>query len=85
MPKITINEVDSILLDAMQRLLNGDETNEENPTIQIDKAKAIADLAKTVIESKKLQFQVLRSYNQDEIPMMTEIINKNQIGGRISD
>ena len=85
MPKITINEVDSILLDAMQRLLNGDETNEENPTIQIDKAKAVADLAKTVIESKKLQFQVLRSYNQDEIPMMTEIINKNQIGGRISD
>ena len=85
MPKITINEVDSILLDAMQRLLNGDETNEENPTIQIDKAKAIADLAKTVIESKKLQFQVLRSYNQDEIPMMTEIINKYQIGGRISD
>lgn len=85
MPKITINEVDSILLDAMQRLLNGDETNEENPTIQIDKAKAIADLAKTVIESKKLQFQVLRSYNQDEIPMMTEIINQNQLGCRNSD
>lgn len=85
MPKVTINEVDSILLDAMQRLLNGEENSNENPAIQIDKAKAIADLAKTVIESKKLQFQVLRSYNQDEIPMMTEIINKNQIGGRISD
>lgn len=85
MPKVTINEVDSILLDAMQRLLNGEENSNENPAIQIDKAKAIADLAKTVIESKKLQYQVLKSYNQDEIPMMTEIINKNQIGGRISD
>ncbi len=79
MPKVTINEVDSIMLNTMQRLLNGDEDNKDCLPIEIENARAIQALAKTVIESKKLQFQVVRAVHQGEINPIPEIYKEQKL------
>ena len=79
MPKVTINQIDSIMLDAMQRLLNGKDGDEDYPSISVENAKAIQGLAKTIIDSKKLQFQVAKAIHDGDISVMPEIYNEKQI------
>lgn len=79
MQKVTINQVDSILIDTMNRLLNGYENVEKCPPIDVENAKAIMGLAKTVIDSKKLQFQVVKAVHNGDINAMPELYESKQI------
>ena len=81
MQKVTIHQVDSILIDTMNRLLNGAEKVEDCPPIDVENAKAIMGLAKTVIESKKLQFHVVKAVHSGDINCMPEIYEQKQIDG----
>lgn len=79
MQKVTINQVDSILIDTMNRLLNGSDNIDKCPPIDVENAKAIMGLAKTVIDSKKLQFQVVKAVHSGDINAMPELYESKQI------
>jgi hypothetical protein len=73
MEKNSINELNSILFDTIRRLKEGDST------MDITRAKAIADVGQTIINSGKTQIDFIRMKDKAEgLISPPELFNTDQ-------
>jgi hypothetical protein len=73
MEKNSINELNSILFDTIRRLKEGDST------MDIARAKTIADVGQTIINSGKTQIDFLRMRDKAEgLVAAPELFNTDQ-------
>lgn len=62
MSKVNLNQVNEALYDVMQRLMEGNDPNSDpKDTITIERAKAIVDVAQTIVNSAKVQSDFIKA------------------------
>ena len=61
MSKVNLNQVNEALYDVMQRLMEGNDPNcDPKDTITVERAKAIVDVAQTIVNSAKVQSDFIK-------------------------
>jgi hypothetical protein len=66
MSKVNLNQINEALYDVMLRLKEGnDPDSDPKDGISIERAKAIADVAQTIVNSAKVQCDFMRSIMQN--------------------
>ena len=62
MSKVNLTSINEALYDVMQRLVEGNDPNcDPKDSISIERAKAITDVAQTIVNSAKVQCDFLKS------------------------
>ena len=62
MSKVNLNQVNQTLFDVMQRLMEGNDPNADaKDTISVERAKAIVDVAQTIVNSAKVQSDFIKA------------------------
>jgi hypothetical protein len=66
MSKVNLNQINEALYDVMLRLKEGnDPESDPKDGISIERAKAITDVAQTIVNSAKVQCDFMRSIMQN--------------------
>jgi hypothetical protein len=66
MSKVNLNQINDALYDVMLRLKEGnDPESDPKDSISIERAKAITDVAQTIVNSAKVQCDFMRSIMQN--------------------
>ena len=55
-----LSDLNNILFKEVQRLSDGENLDAEKLKMEIERAKAIGDISKTIIENARLQLEVVR-------------------------